>query len=60
MGLHHSLLVFVRLALSHLDHASQRVLRVALGEGHPGVDVVVTGLLDGQPTAVVVVDALKK
>lgn len=60
VGLHHSLLLLVRLVLPHLDHAGQRDARVSSGEGHPGVDVVVTRLLDGQPDIVVVADVPTK
>lgn len=56
-GLHHSLLLCFFHALLQLYPAGQGALRVPLGEGHPGVDVVVTGLVDSQPDVVVVVDA---
>lgn len=58
--LHHSLLLLVRLVLPQLDLAGQRDVRAAFGEGHPGVDVVVTGLLNSQPDIVVVADVPTK
>lgn len=50
--LHHSLLRLVRLVLPLHDLAGQRHVRAALGEGHPGVDVVVARLLNSQPDVV--------
>lgn len=55
-GLRHSLLLCFHIFLQ-LYPAGQGALRVSLGEGHPGVDVVVTRLVDSQPDIVVVVDA---
>lgn len=55
VGLHHNLfLLFV--TLPQLHPADQRALGVALREGHPGVDVVIARLQDGQPTVAVVAD----
>lgn len=59
VGLHHSLLLLVRLVLPQLDLTGQWVVGICLGEGHPGVNVVVAGLQDGQPDAVGVADALQ-
>lgn len=58
--LHHIGLLLVRLVLPHLDLAGQRDVRAAFREGHPGVDVVVTGLLNSQPDVVVVADVPTK
>lgn len=60
VGLHHSLHLLVRLVLPQLDLTGQWVNGVCLGEGHPGVNVVVAGLQDGQPNVVGVADALQK
>lgn len=56
VGLSH-LLLLCHLVVPQLDAAGQRGDAV-LGEGHPGVDEVVTGLQDSQPAFVKVVDVL--